>query len=325
MPAAAARRWLCEAGARSAAELLSGPLARAAPTHGCPPASPCAGRAPRAWELPAKRPRPPPAPPPRAPAHTPTPQPTRPPPAPAPNPPQVLGNGTYGVVRTATHRATGEQFAVKILQRRRNKADRTAIIENEVRLLKQKKPARLFPLAAGLLIVLALCAAGAARPPQRLPAWLGPWRISAAPDPTPTPASKPSGGHGRPRPVVPLGRAHARGLYRHLLDLHSAGAARRRQPAGAARRAGRAGRARGRRRAARRARCARGVPRGGHLLRRCAAALLRSRAGTRARRARFAPRPALLAARAPPAPASQPTTNKPSPIPSPLSKQPPQT
>ncbi|KAI8464978.1 MAG: kinase-like domain-containing protein [Monoraphidium minutum] len=44
---------------------------------------------------------------------------------------EVLGTGTYGTVRICTHRGTGEQFAAKILQRRRNKVDRTAAIEKE--------------------------------------------------------------------------------------------------------------------------------------------------------------------------------------------------
>lgn len=44
---------------------------------------------------------------------------------------EVLGAGTYGTVRVCTHRETGERFAVKMLQRRRNKTDRTQNIYNE--------------------------------------------------------------------------------------------------------------------------------------------------------------------------------------------------
>ncbi|GBF87584.1 hypothetical protein Rsub_00295 [Raphidocelis subcapitata] len=45
---------------------------------------------------------------------------------------EVLGTGTYGTVRTCTHTASGEQYAVKVLARRRNRLDRTPMIETEV-------------------------------------------------------------------------------------------------------------------------------------------------------------------------------------------------
>lgn len=50
---------------------------------------------------------------------------------------ELLGNGTYGVVRTCTHRVTGQRYAVKVLQRRRNKVDRWAAIQNEVAMASQ--------------------------------------------------------------------------------------------------------------------------------------------------------------------------------------------
>ncbi|KAI8474174.1 MAG: kinase-like domain-containing protein [Monoraphidium minutum] len=43
----------------------------------------------------------------------------------------ILGCGTYGTVRSCKHLATGEQLAVKVLHRRRNRLDRTAAIANE--------------------------------------------------------------------------------------------------------------------------------------------------------------------------------------------------
>jgi hypothetical protein len=46
-------------------------------------------------------------------------------------------NTPPGTVRTCTHRATGEEYAVKVLPRRRNNVDRTAIIEREVRFWDQ--------------------------------------------------------------------------------------------------------------------------------------------------------------------------------------------
>ncbi|GBF93588.1 calcium-dependent kinase [Raphidocelis subcapitata] len=44
---------------------------------------------------------------------------------------EPLGAGTYGSVCDCTHRKTGGRYAVKILQRRRNKVDRMASIDNE--------------------------------------------------------------------------------------------------------------------------------------------------------------------------------------------------
>ena len=48
---------------------------------------------------------------------------------------EVLGQGSYGTVRAATHKETGQQYAVKILHKRRNNEERTEVIENEVSLM----------------------------------------------------------------------------------------------------------------------------------------------------------------------------------------------
>jgi hypothetical protein len=57
---------------------------------------------------------------------------------------EVLGQGSYGTVRAATHKETGQQYAVKILQKRRNNEDRTEVIESEVsmklRVLHRREP-----------------------------------------------------------------------------------------------------------------------------------------------------------------------------------------
>jgi serine/threonine protein kinase len=54
---------------------------------------------------------------------------------------ETLGQGSYGMVRAATHKETGQQYAVKILQRRRGREDRTEVIENEVGVCLGRPPA----------------------------------------------------------------------------------------------------------------------------------------------------------------------------------------
>lgn len=190
---------------------------------------------------------------------------------------ELLGQGTYGSVYAAAHRATGQQYAVKVLPLTSKEVDKVDAIENEVRPLRAAVPTTsLFVCAACWC-----CGGWIALSPTlfRSAAFAAVLQGHCL---TPRPAANPicvadqavEQGAGLPLRVAP--RQHA---PRRRARVHRAGAVHGGRPAAAGGGSGGAARGGGSGRHARRAAGDRGLPRRGHLHGRCEARQLYAGAG----------------------------------------------
>jgi len=79
---------------------------------------------------------------------------------------EVLGQGSFGVVREVTNRSTGQQFAMKIVNKEKPGSSAIKLLEREVEVLKRVNHAHIikleevFETAKKMYIIMELCRGG---------------------------------------------------------------------------------------------------------------------------------------------------------------------